>query len=172
MNLKVGDQAWIAAAILHRAQPDRQDFSLQEINRKAATEFAGGDPDGLQPGVWQHIVSHGVAQNPPTPNRARLFTLTDKGRRRLYRPDDKCDPRRLTGKTHPDRHSVPEKYWELIDWYEHNYLGGERTAAKPRGDSRPSAFTAFVGLIPAYDLNLMKTRIEQDCERIEDEDAR
>lgn len=170
MAVKVADQAWIAAASLERDFPEHVDFSIQEIKGRAKELFA--DSSGrIQPGVWQHIVSHNVAQKPATPNRRRFFTQTDRGRRRLYRPGDKVHPQRHDAKTHPDRDALPEQFRDLVDWYERKY--GEqarREASRTRGDSSPAAFLAFVGMIPAYDLKIMSDRIEQDCERIEHED--
>jgi len=173
MNIKVADQAWIAAAALHREHPGQADFSLREIAERAGTLFGGGDRHNLQPGVWQHIVSHGVAQNPPTPNRRRFFTQTDRGRRRLYRPGDAHSAERQAGKTHPDRDALPEEYRELVDWYERRYAAStgadKRSSPRSGGDNRPQAYIAFVGLIPAYDLNIIKERIERDCENVDEE---
>jgi hypothetical protein len=168
MNIRVADQAWIALASLHREHPDRNDFGLQEIVGRARQEFATSQE--LQPGVWQHIVSHGVAQNKPSPARLRLFTKTDRSRRRLFRPDDTVNPKR-TGRTHPEPSSLPEKYRPLVDWYLREYVpnGKPGTPTATAASSSPSAFLAFVGLIPAYDLGVMQRSIEQECERIEHE---
>lgn len=164
--MRVADQAWVAIALLHREHPERDDFSLEEVIRRADKEF--GHP--LQPGVRQHIVSHGVAQNEPTPARLRMFTKTDRSKRRLFREGDTVNPRR-SGRTHPDEHNLDEKYRPLVDWYIHEYAnngnGGSRSAAP--ASSRPGAFIAFVGLIPAYDLGVMQDSIQQECERIDNE---
>src|SRR4051812_39700685 len=108
MNIKVADQAWVATAMLHSENPQKTDFSLQEIRRRAEREF--GD---LRPGVWQHIVSHGVAQNPPTPVRVRLLTQTDRGRRRLFRAGDPFDKARDRTKVHPELGDLPPRYRPL-----------------------------------------------------------
>ncbi len=167
MDIKVADQAWIATALLQREHPERPDFTLREIRERAEREFGP-----LKPGVWQHLVSHGVASNAPTPVSVRLLTQTERGRRRLYRPGDPVDPKRQRGKTHPDPAQVPEKYRGLIEWYERGYGSGRGggLAPTPVGVT-PKAMLAFVGLIPAYDLEVVRRKVEEDCERIEREDV-
>jgi hypothetical protein len=165
VKLRVADQAWIAAALLHRENPERVDFGLQEIVRRAEQEFGH-----LQPGVRQHMVSHGVAQNEPTPARLRVFTKTERSRRRLFRPGDTFNPKR-TGRTYPEPNSLPEKYRPLVDWYLREYVPDGHSGSPPSaaGGSDPSVYLTFVGLIPAYDLGVMHEAIEQECERIEHE---
>ncbi len=168
MNIRVADQAWVALALLHREHPEMRDFGLQEIIRRARQEFAGRGE--LQPGVPQHIMSHGVAQNSPTPASLRLFTKTDRSKRRLFRTGDESNPRRR-GRTHPEPGNLPEKYRPLVDWYVREYARNVDTGTQTEaaGSSSPSAFLAFVGLIPAYDLEIMERAIQQECERIEHE---
>ena len=164
MELKVADQAWIAGAILQRNHPERTDFSVGEIRKQAEREFGA-----LRPGVYQHIVNHGLAQATPAPATYRLFTQTERGRRRLFRPGDTENAGRRSGKTHPDPTQLPEKYRGLVDWYEKRYLTAKISPSGSSDGSTPIAVLAFVGLIPAYDLTTMANAIEQDCERIEDD---
>jgi len=161
MELKVAEQAWIAGAILQKENPGRDDFSVDEIRRQACKEF--GD---LRPGVYQHIVNHGLAQAKPAPSTLRLFTQTARGRRRLFRPGDQENRERKNGKTHPEASALPEKYRGLVDWYEHSYV--HRGAGAGAGTA-PAGFVKFVGLIPAFDLEQLRTAIERDCERVEDD---
>jgi len=168
MDLKVADQAWIATALLHREEPARDDFRLEEILGRAAREF--GFPKHERTGVWQHIVGHAVASNPPSPARHRMLTKTQRGRRRLFRTGDPVAPGR-DGKVMPLRDDIPAKYHALLDWYESEYNRGA-SGRRAGIASAPSAFLAFVGLIPAYDLHRMEAAIEQDSERIEDDPAR
>jgi hypothetical protein len=163
--MRVADQAWIATALLHRENPGQLDFSLQQIIERADQEF--GRP--LQPGVWQHIVSHGVAQNNPTPARLRLFTKTRRSRRRLFRPGDAFCAER-TGRTYPDPLQLDERYRSLVDWYVREYApNGNRGGSSSPPSSSPRVLLEFVGTISAYDLKVMEEVIERDCERIEDE---
>ncbi|HEX9121680.1 MAG TPA: hypothetical protein VF840_14185 [Terriglobales bacterium] len=165
-KLRVADQAWIATALLHRENPDSVDFSLKDIIGRADQEF--GHP--LQPGVWQHIVSHGVAQNDPTPARLRMFTKTARSRRRLFRPGDTFCAER-TGRTYPDPLQLDERHRPLVDWYVREYApnGNRSGGSSPPPSSSPRVLLEFVGTISAYDLKVMAEVIERDCERIEDE---
>ena len=55
-----------------------------------------------------------------------------KGRRRLFRPGDPCDPGRATGKDVPRDDEIPPEYGELIDWYRNDYVpDGERQVTDP-----------------------------------------
>ena len=83
-DLRVADEVWIATALLHRQYPDRADFSVREIVRRAETARATG-AETLRPGVQSHAYSHCVANRPPGPGRYRMLVETAKGRRRLYR---------------------------------------------------------------------------------------
>ena len=166
MDIKVADQAWIAAALLHREQPERSDFQLREIIGRAAREF--GFPPTERKGVWQHLVGHSVASNAPTPARHRMLTKTGRGRRRLFRDGDPVNSER-DGKITPAAEDIPTKYQSLLAWYKSEY---NHKRVEPQGSaegSSPAAFLAFVGLIPAYDLKVMEEVIERECERIETE---
>ncbi len=158
MNILVADEAWLATALLHREHPQAEDFGLEEIRERAVKEF-----HDHRPGVWQHIVSHCVASNPPNPAQYRMLHSSARGRRRLYREGDPLHPRRK-GKVYPEKRDLPERYRPLVDWYlaEYNPRGGAR-----QGSSSPAALLAFVGLIPAYDLQKMSEAIASGCERVD-----
>lgn len=113
-QIKVADEVWIAAALLHREHPDRTDFAIQEIKDRAAKE-AGKQP--LRPGVYIHIVQHCVANRPPSPGRYRMLVETGPGRRRLFRTGDSYHVSREGSKTHPATEDLPERYRKLLDWY-------------------------------------------------------
>jgi len=114
VEMKVADEAWIATALLHKENPARADFSVDEILRRAIAERPAGD---LRPGVEQHIRQHCVASNRASPNQYAMLTSTGRGRRRLYRDGDVRHLERLDGKTTPDRADLPEKYVPLLSWY-------------------------------------------------------
>ena len=80
-KIKVADEVWIAAALLHREHPKQLDFTIEQIMERAARE-AGKEP--LRPGVYVHVVQHCVANRPPNPGRYRMLFETTSGRRRLY----------------------------------------------------------------------------------------
>jgi hypothetical protein len=114
IRTKVADEVWIAMALLHREHPDRPDFEIEEIMRRAAKEM-GKRP--LRPGVYVHIVQHCVANRPPNPGRYRMLFETAPGRRRLFRKGDNYDPARAGAKTVPAKDDIPSEYSDLLDWY-------------------------------------------------------
>jgi len=114
IQLKVADEVWLAAALLHRDHSERSDFEIEEIVQRAAQE-AGKAP--LRPGVYVHVVQHCVANRPPNPGRYRMLVETAPGRRRLFRSGDSYHPAREGSKTTPEIEDLPEKYRELLDWY-------------------------------------------------------
>ena len=131
MAMRVADAVWVAAAMLHRAYPDRSDFSVAEIVAKVAAEnMAGAGMHG--PSVQAYASVHCVAGKRPRPNRAKMLTETSRGRRRLYRPGDPCHPDRRSGNQAPDRNALPPAYRCLLDWYRQEYLRpGTHAARRP-----------------------------------------
>jgi hypothetical protein len=113
-QVKVADEVWIAAALLHREHPTEQDFAIEQIVERARRE---GLHKPLRPGVYVHVVQHCVANRPPNPGRYRMLYETSEGRRRLYRESDPYHPEREEGKVVPDATDIPAAYGELLDWY-------------------------------------------------------
>ena len=113
-EIKVADEVWIATALLHRENPSQPDFSVAEIVARARKESPA---ESLRPGVYLHAQMHCVANRPPNPGRYRMLIETSRGRRRLFRPGDRYDPRREGSKTVPLSEDLPEKYRPLLDWY-------------------------------------------------------
>jgi hypothetical protein len=113
-RIKVADEVWIAAALLHREQPAQTDFSIEEIVERARKEDLAG---GARPGVYVHVVQHCVANRPPNPGRYRMLYETGPGRRRLFRPGDAYHPSREGAKTTPTREEMPDGYVGLLEWY-------------------------------------------------------
>ena len=117
-SIRVADEVWLAAASLHRAQPDRADFTVAEIEAQAKAANVTGKP--LRPGVRVHINQHCVANRAPNPGNYRMLVETGRRRRRLYFPGDPCHPKR-TGKNVPDANEIPTHYRELVDWYDDTF---------------------------------------------------
>ncbi|MDP9379453.1 MAG: hypothetical protein M3Q29_04755 [Chloroflexota bacterium] len=69
-DIKVADEVWIAAALLHREHPDRPDFSIAEIVDRVAQE---GLHKPLRPGVQIHATLHCVANKRPNPGTYRML---------------------------------------------------------------------------------------------------
>ena len=85
-QVKVADEVWLAAAILHRRYPSRTDFAIDEIMAAAESADVTGMP--LRPSIKVHVYQHCVANKAPNPARYRMLYETSSGRRRLFRPDD------------------------------------------------------------------------------------
>ena len=123
-GVRVADEVWIATALLHREHPDRADFTVADIVRRAEAEKVTGKGT-LRPGVQVHAYLHCVANRPPNPGRYRMLVETAKGRRRLFRPGDPCHRLRASGKDVPSVREIPPAYGELLDWYRRDYVGGD-----------------------------------------------
>ncbi len=111
-DIRVADEVFIATALLHRENPDRQDFTISEIVDRAAKEKL---TNVLRPGVRVHASLHCVANVAPNPGRYRMLYATGDRMRRLLRAGDNVHPER-TGKIWPDPQDVPAQYSELIEW--------------------------------------------------------
>src|SRR5277367_3250380 len=115
IQVKVADEVWLATALLHREQPDKSDFEIEEIVQRASAE-AG--KEALRPGVYVHVVQHCVANRPPNPGRYRMLVETSPGRRRLFRLGDSYHPQREGGKASPKPEELPENWFKgLLAWY-------------------------------------------------------
>lgn len=113
-SIKVADEVWIATALLHRAHPHADDFTIEEIVNRAQKE---GLFLPLRPGIYVHVLQHCVANRPPNPGRYRMLMETASGRRRLFRKGDHYHPGRSGSKITPEREELPPGYEELLDWY-------------------------------------------------------
>lgn len=113
-ELKVADEVWIAAALLHREHLEALDFAVEEIVERARRE---GLHKPLRRGVYVHVIQHCVANRPPNPGRYRMLFETGPGRRRLFRSGDSYDPAREGAKTVPAMEDIPSEYAALLDWY-------------------------------------------------------
>jgi hypothetical protein len=133
-ELKVADEVWIATALLHRENPVRKDFTVEEIVERVRKEKMS---EALRPGVYIHAQMHCVANRAPNPGRYRMLFETQPGHRRLYCESDPFDPRRDGSKMIPAAAEIPEKYRPLIQWHR------EWCKGRPRTGSR---FAALLGL--------------------------
>lgn len=112
--LKVADEVWIAAVLLHRDHPEATDFSIEEIVDLARKKNLYGS---LRPGVYVHVLQHCVANRPPNPGRYRMLFEVADGRRRLFREGDNYHPAREGAKITPTREDLPYGYSGLLAWY-------------------------------------------------------
>jgi hypothetical protein len=116
-EILVADECWVALALLHREHPERTSFTPRQILDRLKQERAHA---GLRPGVQTHIYLHNVANIPPNSAKYRMFYRLEDATLRLYRPGDDFDAAR-TGKAVPQRSELPQRYHELLDWYENEY---------------------------------------------------
>lgn len=130
LSVKVADEVWIATALLHRENPDREEFTVDEIVGRARREAV---VEELRPGFRVHALQHCVANRPPAPGRYCMLVETGKMTRRLWRPGDPIHPQRTGAKSVPRKGEIPEKYNALIDWYHHSQpkRGRGRVSADP-----------------------------------------
>jgi len=114
VDVKVADEVWIVTALLHREQPEKGNFTIEEIMERAQSENLTGK---LRPGVYAHVVQHCVANRAPNSGRYRMLVEATSSHRRLFRQGDSYHPQREGSKTVPAREDLPEKYRSLLDWY-------------------------------------------------------
>jgi len=110
-------EVFLAAALLHREQPSRPDFTIQEIVGRAARANITGE---MRQGVSVHASQHCVANKAPNPAKHRMLYATGKHTRRLLLPGDEVHPDR-TGKIFPEPGELPEQYLPLLDWAKSRY---------------------------------------------------
>jgi len=128
-RVKVADQVWLVAALLHREHADRDDFTIEEIMARARREPVSRP---LRPGFHVHVVQHCVANRRPNPGRWRMLVETAPGRRRLFRPGDASHPARDGARTLPEAGQIPVEHRELLAWYRAEY--GRRASAARGAD--------------------------------------
>jgi len=116
--IKVADEVWIGCALLHRENPSRHDFHTSEIVDRVVKENIFGR---FRPGIIIHVSQHCVANKRPNPGNYLMLYETRRGMRRLFKEGDDYHPYRKGGKVIPERRSIPEKYWHLIDWFRNEY---------------------------------------------------
>lgn len=113
--VRVADEVWVATALLHREFPKRSDFKIREIVERAAKENLHVK---RRPGVYVHVVQQCVANRHADPGRYRMLYETRDGHRRLFKAGDEWHPDRKDGRTRPAADAVPDRYRELLEWYD------------------------------------------------------
>jgi len=131
-------EVFIATALLHREQPERPDFMIQEIVSRAARENIAGE---TRSGVSVHASQHCVANRASNPSKHRMLFATGKHTRRLFLPGDEAHEGR-TGKIFPDPEELPSRYLPLLEWARRRFEQGpgQRGSGvrRPSGSSGPS----------------------------------
>jgi hypothetical protein len=125
-------EVFIATALLHRENPIRKDFTIEEIVTRASSENLAGK---LRSGVSVHASQHCCGNRPPNPANHRMLFATGRSTRRLLLPRDPVHPGR-TGKIFPDVSEVPEEYLLLLDWAKRRYEDGANHARSVHSTKR------------------------------------
>ena len=116
--LRAADEVWIATALLHNANPDREDFTREEILHKVLEEFGATHSINT---ISTHISRHCVANKEPAPLAHRMLYCTERNSYRLFREGDDYKPARGNGEVVPHKQALPEKYHSLLTWYVEMY---------------------------------------------------
>lgn len=124
---EVGPQAavWVATALLHREEPDREAFEVEEIQAMADEADLVERPSRLEVQATVQC----VANMSPNPGTHRYLYATPDGLRRLYRTGDDFHPERAEGPTIPEADEVPDAHEDLLDWYRREYDATEEAQA-------------------------------------------
>ena len=100
-GVKIADEVWIATALLHREQPARLDFTLEEIIERAGKEGIAGT---VRPSFNTALpTAH------PIPAAIEYFSRRPRG--------DACHSAREGAKTVPNPEDIPDRYRPLLAWY-------------------------------------------------------
>ena len=112
---------WIATALLHRENKEKEDFQIKDIFQKVRDEDLIQTADST---IMAHITVHCVANTKPWPNKHRKLYRTLPGWYRLYKDGDDYHASREGGWTIPSPSEMPSKYRDLIEWYNAEYNAG------------------------------------------------
>lgn len=125
-NLKVSDEVWVGTALLHKENPKRESFSVQEILERIVKEFGKDQNWRLRPGIIIHLNLHCLADRKPNPGTYCMLYSVGKERRLFREGKDKPHDWRRGGKIKPKIEEIPldykKKFKELLDWYENVYI--------------------------------------------------
>jgi|CZKR01.1.fsa_nt_gi hypothetical protein len=152
--MKVADEVWTSVALLHRENPERVDFSVEEIKARARRENWP-----IRPGFNVHASYHCLANKPANPANHRMLYEDSRGRKRLYRPGDPCHSERENGKIHPNKQDLLPAYQSLVDWYDAIYSKQPASAA-PAPVTVPHQFPPNTNTANADFLGLDEMRSE------------
>ena len=109
---------WIATATLHRIYGINRIFSNRDIVGKIKEQgLCVANKSTLE----IHISGHCVANTRAQPYTHRKLYRVSRGRYRLYRDGDYCNPGRKHGPKEPHASKVPDRYRDLLDWYREEY---------------------------------------------------
>ena len=117
-ELSVANLVWVAVALLHVENKEKDVFQVKQIFQKAKDLGLSHAADET---LMMHISLHCVANAKAQPNTHRKLFRMASGWYRLYRPDDPYHSSREKGRTSPLAEEIPQEYRYLIDWYNDEY---------------------------------------------------
>ena len=136
-ELSVANLIWIAVALLHTENKEKDVFQVKQIFQKAKDLGLSHAADET---LMMHISLHCVANAKAQPNTHKKLSRIASGWYRLYRPDDPHDPSREKGRTAPLAEEIPEKYRYLIEWYNNEYSKKQSSFAQESKDLSHAVF--------------------------------
>jgi len=110
---------WIALATLHKENPQKEAFQAKEIADKIKELDIQSASDGT---VSTHISSHCVANKPAQPDTHRKIIRVRQGWYRLFVKGDYYDDTRKKGQIKPLPEMIPDRFHNLIKWYDEDYV--------------------------------------------------
>ena len=109
----VVSRVWVTTATLHKENPTRSSFTVDEIRQKVHKQ---GFSTHAKKTIDIHIMAHCVANAPLNQCTShRKLCRVGKSLYRLYRNGDPCDEAKLNGKTHLPPETLPPEYKELVE---------------------------------------------------------
>ena len=132
-DVSTGNAVWIATALLHYENKDREAFQNKEIFQKVIDLNLLRSSETT---LWVHISSQCVANRKAQPNTHRKLYRIRTGWYRLYRIGDPYDETRHNGRIEPLPEEIPLEFRQLIDWYHDEYC---KESSRPTSDSHDTS---------------------------------
>ncbi len=123
---------WIALATLHKGNPKKEAFQVKEIADKIEELGIQNVSDGT---ISTHISSHCVANKPAQPDTHRKTIRVRRGWYRLFVKGDYYDDTRKKGQIKPLQETMPERFHDLIKWYDEDYMKQKYGKPEPEFES-------------------------------------
>ena len=123
-RLSIADTIWLAAALLHEANPKSEGFDHQTLLKKVAELDSTLNPRSIS----THLSTHCVATKKANPATLRILTENPDGSLRLFRAGDPFHATRRSGRTAPKYRSLPDAYKDLL----RAYYTDESSAPEPK----------------------------------------
>jgi len=117
-SVSTANAVWLATAILHRENHQKDAFSAKEIFSKVKQLNLLSVSDST---INMHITSHCVADGKASPDRHRKLTRVQSGWYRLYKEGDSFHETRSKGQSAPLAEMIPLEFRDVVEWYNVQY---------------------------------------------------